>query len=205
MDPGVEDASGGWNAVATEFIARRNPRIGVATVRDWTASLPTGAPILDLGCGHGTPISAALVEKGFEVYGIDASPTLVAEFQRRLPGTAVRCEAVETSAFFDRRFDAVISVGLMFLLREDDQRQLIRRVSRALNPGGRFLFSAPVQDTAWTDSMTGRQSRSLGMDQYTAILRAAGLELLGEYTDEGENHYYSTGVRHCTGPCRGKF
>ena len=192
VSPVVDDASGGWNAVAAEFIASRNPSIGVATVRLWAAALPVGASILDLGCGHGTPISAALVENGFDVYGVDASPDLVAEFRRRLPGTAVRCEAVETSKFFERRFDAAIAIGLMFLLRDDAQGQLIRRVAAALAPGGRFLFTAPTQDVSWTDVLTGRQSRSLGMDAYTAMLHEADLELVDEFTDEGENHYYST-------------
>jgi cyclopropane fatty-acyl-phospholipid synthase-like methyltransferase len=192
MSSDVEDASGGWNAVAAEFIARRNPRIGVATVIDWAISLPKGASILDLGCGHGTPISAALVANGFDVYGVDVSPALVEEFRRRLSGATVRCEAVETSTFFGRHFDGAVAVGLMFLLPEEGQVQLINRVARVLNPGGRFLFSSPTQDTTWEDIMTGRQSRSLGIEAYKNILRDADLELLGEYTDEGENHYYST-------------
>jgi hypothetical protein len=61
-----------------------------------------------------------------------------------------------------------------------------------LIPGGRFLFSAPTQEVAWADILTWRQSRSLGKDAYGAILREAGLELVGEFTDEGESHYYST-------------
>ena len=192
MNPTDDDVSNGWNAVAAELIAHRNPTIGVATVREWATSLPAGASILDLGCGHGTPISAVLVEDGFDVFGVDASRDLVEEFRRRLPGAMVRCEAVETSTFFERHFDAAIAIGLMFLLRDDIQEQLIRRVAAALTPGGGFLFTAPTQDASWTDILTGRQSRSLGMDAYRAILRAADLELVGEFTDEGENHYYST-------------
>lgn len=192
MGCGVEDASGGWNAVAAEFIARRHPRIGVTTVLDWATSLPKGASILDLGCGHGTPISAALVANGFDVYGIDASPVLVEEFRRRLPGAKIRCEAVEASTLFGRRFDGAVAVGLMFLLCEQEQRKLIRRVAHALNRGGRFLFTSPIQDATWEDIATGQQSRSLGVDAYKEIFREADLEMVGEYTDEGENHYYST-------------
>lgn len=174
--------------MAAKLIANRNPTIGVSTVRGWATSLAAGASILDLGCGHGFPISTALAEDGFDVFGIDASPELVAEFRRQLPGASVCCEAVETSSFFDRRFDAAIAIGLIFLLREDIQRRLICRVATALTPGGRFLFTAPAQDTSWKDMLTGRQSRSLGMDAYLNILRDADLELLGEFTDEGENH-----------------
>lgn len=88
----MDDASGGWNAVASEFIAHRRPKIGVATVRKWASELPSGASILDLGCGHGIPVSAALVEDGYDLHGIDGSPRLVAGFRRRLPMAAVACE-----------------------------------------------------------------------------------------------------------------
>jgi cyclopropane fatty-acyl-phospholipid synthase-like methyltransferase len=131
------------------------------------------------------------MKDGFNVYGIDASPILVQEFRRQFPDALVKCEPVETSTFFDHHFDAVIAIGLMFLLSEDAQRQLIYRVSSVLSPGGRFLFTAPTQDVDWADTLTGRQSRSLGRARYEAALREAGLELVAEYTDEGESHYYS--------------
>jgi 2-polyprenyl-3-methyl-5-hydroxy-6-metoxy-1,4-benzoquinol methylase len=187
----VDDASGGWNAVARDFIAHRSPVIGVSVVRNWAATIPSGGSILDLGCGHGFPISSALVESGFSVYGIDASPDLVLEFRRRLPDTHVRCEAVEASSFFDRDFDAAISIGLMFLLSEQAQRQLISRLSAAVRPGGAFLFTAPIQAVSWTDVLTGQQSRSLGIEVYEALLKNGGFDLVEGFADEGENYYYS--------------
>jgi SAM-dependent methyltransferase len=187
----VDDASGGWNAVAQEFIARRSPVIGVSVVRNWAAAIPSGGSILDLGCGHGFPISSALAEGGFSVYGVDASPDLVLEFRRRLPKAQVKCEAVEVSSFFDRRFDAAISIGLMFLLNEQSQRQLISRVSAAVSPGGAFLFTAPKQAVSWTDVLTGQRSQSLGSEAYEALLKNGGFDLVNGFADEGENHYYS--------------
>ena len=40
--------------------------------------------------------------------------------------------------------------------------------------------------------MTGRPSVSLGADAYRQLADTAGLVLLGEADDEGENHYYMT-------------
>jgi cyclopropane fatty-acyl-phospholipid synthase-like methyltransferase len=169
---------------------RDRSTIGVATVRAWARSLPAGASILDLGCGHGVPITTALIKDGFDLYGVDASPSMVAEFQLRLPHTPVACEAAEKSAFFGLRFDGIIAIGLMFLLPVRAQRQLIGRVAAALNPNGRFLFMAPTQRASWRDVLTRRRSISLGAAEYTALLTAAGLDLVEEYVDEGENHYY---------------
>jgi 2-polyprenyl-3-methyl-5-hydroxy-6-metoxy-1,4-benzoquinol methylase len=195
MTQTTQDRSNGYDAIAGKLMAVRDrSSIGVATVRNWAISLPVGASILDLGCGHGVPISAALMNDGFTVYGIDSSPTLVAAFRSRFSQAEVACEAAEDSSFFGRRFDGIIAVGLVFLLSADAQRTLIRRVALALNSGGRFLFTAPTQSVTWTDTLTGRQSLSLGAEGYKTSLSEAGLVLLGEYVDEGENHYYDSGI-----------
>ena len=189
--PPEADPSNGWEDVAGELVAaREQSSIGVEVVRAWARHLPGGAAILDLGCGAGVPISQSLLEAGFTIYGIDASPTLVAEFHRRFPQMSVACEPVETSAFFDRTFDGVVAIGLMFLLPADVQRSLIFRVAAALNADGHFLFTSPAQRCEWTDVMTGRESRSLGRDAYITLLTEAGLALVGNYTDEGESYYF---------------
>jgi 2-polyprenyl-3-methyl-5-hydroxy-6-metoxy-1,4-benzoquinol methylase len=183
------DASNGWEAVAQQFIAVRS-MIGADTLRHWLRALPTGAAVLDLGCGAGVPVTQVLVAQGCCVYGIDASPALVAAYREHFPSLPVACETVEASAFFGRRFDAVVGVGLMFLLTEATQRALIAKVAAALEPGGRFLFTAPWQDCSWTDLLTGRTARSLGTDAYERACRQAGLVIDREFVDEGENHYF---------------
>jgi 2-polyprenyl-3-methyl-5-hydroxy-6-metoxy-1,4-benzoquinol methylase len=154
--------------------------------------LPSGASVLDLGCGSGVPISETLLEEGCVVYGVDASPSLVAAWHRRFPQAQVTCEPVEESGFFGRRFDGIVAVGLLFLLQPDVQRAVIRRVSTALKPDGRFLFTAPAQEVAWMDLMTGRQSMSLGDEAYRRALADADLKVIGEFIDEGGNHYYDS-------------
>jgi hypothetical protein len=130
------------------------------------------------------------MDAGFSLGAIDASPTLVATFRSRFPGADVACEQAETSRFFGKTYDAVIAIGLMFLLSEVAQKTLIAKVGSALNVGGRFLFNAPSQSCTWNDLMTGRQSRSLGAAVYESVLLGSGMTLFGECTDESHNHYY---------------
>jgi 2-polyprenyl-3-methyl-5-hydroxy-6-metoxy-1,4-benzoquinol methylase len=192
MTQNAVDRSNGYEAVAAQLIRERDKSaIGAQTVRNWAKLLPAGASVLDLGCGHGVPISAALMKDGFTVYGIDASPSLISEFRRRFPRAPAACEAAEDSTFFQSTFDGILAIGLVFLLAAEAQRKVIQRVAPALNPGSRLLFTAPTQCATWRDMLTGRQSVSLGAEEYRRLLSQAGLVLEDEYVDEGESHYYA--------------
>lgn len=185
------DPTNGYEAIARDFIAYRSKSaIGAEAVRSWAQTLAPKATILDLGCGNGIPITEGLVKDGYKLYGIDASPTLIASYREHFPDLTAACEPVETSDYFDRKFDGVVAWGLMFLLSESVQAKLIHRVSTILNPGGQFLFTSPEQVCTWTDVLAGVESRSLGAEKYERILSSAALSLTGNYIDEGENYYY---------------
>ncbi|MBA4804160.1 MAG: class I SAM-dependent methyltransferase [Brevundimonas sp.] len=185
----TDDPSRGWNAVAADFMKARSDA-GVDVVERWARQLPSGAAVLDIGCGSGAPVGTALVGAGLQVWGVDASPALVDAFRRRLPGSPVACEPAESSAFFGRRFDGAVAIGLLFLLPAEDQLRLLHRVAEALEPGGRFLFTAPRTACEWTDSLTGRPSRSLGEAAYGEALARAGLRLAANHRDAGGNDYF---------------
>ncbi len=190
------DRSSGYEAVSAEFLAlrgnssTRSTAIGVKEVRSWAKTLPRAGTVLDLGCGPGFPITVILVEEGLHVFAVDAAPSFVAAFQRNLPDTPILCEAVQDSRFFNRTFDAVLAIGLIFLLKVEDQHRLIQRFAEILVPGGRLLFTAPAPPAVWNDAMTGFESISLGAEQYRKLLLAAGLSVAQEYEDEGQNHYF---------------
>src|SRR5690625_1365017 len=178
------DRSNGYEAVASKFMALRS-NIGRRTIRAWSRSLPSGTAILGLGCGHGVPIAEVLIEDGFVTYGIDASLHLIEAYRRRFPQAQAVHETVEDSTFFDRTFDAIVAIGLLFLLEEDVQVDLIHRVASTLNAGGQFLFTSPEQVCKWVDVLTGCEARSLGRQRYEKVARNAGLVLAGTERDEG--------------------
>jgi 2-polyprenyl-3-methyl-5-hydroxy-6-metoxy-1,4-benzoquinol methylase len=189
----ISDKSNGYEEIASIFISARGQNVsgvGASVVADWSDTLADGASVLDLGCGTGVPITQTLIERGFDVYGVDASASMVAAFRARFPTTPVECAAVEDSNFFGRTFEGVVAWGLFFLLDAEDQRRLIAKVAAVLPSGGRFLFTAPSQSCSWTDVMTDRTSISLGHDEYRNALEAEGMSLVGTQRDEGENHYY---------------
>jgi cyclopropane fatty-acyl-phospholipid synthase-like methyltransferase len=187
------DKSNGYEVVAQAFIAGRgsdSAETGGSDVAEWSQTLPPDATVLDLGCGSGVPISQVLIERGFHVYGVDASPTMVAAFRARFRDVRIECAAAEESDFFGRKFDGVVAWGLFFLLDPDVQRRLLAKVAAVLPSGARFLFTAPSQLCSWADIMTGRTSISLGYDAYRNAMEAESMSLLGTHCDNAGNHYY---------------
>ncbi len=184
------DLSNGWEAIAKVFISYQTSNIGAAIVKDWAKSFGQGAEVLDVGCGFGGSYTNDLNNRGLKVYGVDASITLINEYQKKFPNALSKCEAAEESSFFGRKFDGVLAIGLIFLLSEKAQISVLHKTAAALKEGGRLLFSCPYQVCDWDDLSTGRKSRSLGREKYVSILEVHGLSLVNEYTDEGESHYY---------------
>jgi len=152
--------------------------------------LPRGSSVIDLGCGPGFPITVVLVEEGLQVFGVDAAPSLVAAFRHNLPEIPILCESVLESSLFGRTFDAVLSIGLMFLLKADEQQRLIQRFAEILDPGGHLLFTSPAKQVSWHDVMTGVESVSLGAERYRKLLADSGLSIVDEFEDVGKNHYF---------------
>jgi len=172
----MPDRSHGYDQLAKRFLElRAQGRIGESTVQAWAGTLAPESCVLDLGCGAGIPVSAVLLAHGFRVSAIDASPRMVAAYHAQFPVATVRCEAVEESQFFAQTFDAIVAVGLMFLLAPAAQTALIPRVARALRSRGQFMFTAPEAAVTWADAVTGAPSVSLGAARYRGTPHGGGM------------------------------
>ncbi len=196
MDTAPDDGSNGYEAIADIYIARRGTRprvgdaVGAGVVGLWAKAFAPGSTVLDLGSGPGEPSTRILREAGLATYAVEASQAMAAAFHERFPSVPIDRNTVEASEFFHRNFNGVLAWGLLFLLTPATQARLIEKVARALEPKGRFLFTAPREPVEWLDSMTGHPSQSLGEDVYERLLRDVGLKCVAGVEDEGQNHYY---------------
>ena len=176
---------------AQSFLATRDrSHIGRCVVQRWAQSLKSQAQVLELGCGGGYPVSRSLLDAGLALWVVDSSSTLLGAFRSRFPHVPAQCAAVQDFNFFCREFDAAIAIGLLFLLSETDQIELLRKVSEVLLPGASFLFTAPLEVGAWTDTNTGTACLSLGRERYEREMRRVGLDTLAYCEDSGRNNYY---------------
>lgn len=104
---------------------------------------PPGGPILDLGCGNGA-VARELLRSGYDVYGVDASETGIAQARQEWPDrffvVDLSCDGLppEISAV---SFSVAISPEVIEHLY--DPRALLRTARHVLPQGGRLIISTP--------------------------------------------------------------
>ena len=185
------DSANAYEKHAREFLsARDRSTIGAEVVKRWARSISPGTEVLEIGCGGGLPVTRVLADAHLKLWAVESSPTLLSEFRARFPDIPVECARALESTYFGRKFGAVISIGLIFLLQVEEQAALIHRASEVIVAGGRLLFTAPLEIGTWADTTTGHECRSLGRERYESILTEAGFRIVATYEDEGRNNYY---------------
>ncbi len=107
--------------------------------------LPQNARVLDLGCGSGIPVSKFLVEKGYDVTGVDISPKMI-ELARKNVSDARFVVGDMTEVRFKKKFDGVIAVYSIFHVPREEQKKLFERIHSVLFSGGVFLASLATDE-----------------------------------------------------------
>jgi SAM-dependent methyltransferase len=120
-----------WDAGAYAHNASFVPAFGSAVIDLLTVTPP--ARVLDLGCGDGV-LSVQLVERGFDVRGVDASQAMVEAARQR--GVAAHLMDGHALRFVDE-FAAVFSNAALHWMTRPDE--VLAGVHRALRPGGEFV------------------------------------------------------------------
>ncbi|MBU2917604.1 class I SAM-dependent methyltransferase [Psychrosphaera sp. F3M07] len=185
------DSSIAYEKNSKKFLTHRNSsQVGLNIAKDWAGSFDLGTEILEVACGTGYPITKELIKAGMKVWAIDSSPTLLSDFSSKFPNIPVACEKIQDAKLFDRKFDAAISIGLVFLLSENDQEIFFKKISNTLRIDSRFLFTAPTRKGKWSDLTTGVECHSLGFKKYKKILNTYGFKIIGRHVDAGRNNYY---------------
>jgi len=125
--------------------ASRRPETIDRTV-SWLVShldLQAGQRVLDLGCGPGL-YCERLARRGLEVTGVDFSPRSIDYARRSVERQNLKISYVGqdyTRLDLAGEFDVAILIYFDFgVLSNSDRDEVLRRVHRALKPGGCFVF-----------------------------------------------------------------
>jgi ubiquinone/menaquinone biosynthesis C-methylase UbiE len=101
---------------------------------------------LDAGCGSGDFI-AALVERGGEVFAIDVAAQMIQQSQAKFfshqDAARIHFSVADVTnlSFSESYFDAVVAVGLIEYLSDDEAA--LKELYRVLKPGGILIITVP--------------------------------------------------------------
>jgi len=102
--------------------------------------VPPGSKVLDVGCGTGE-MAARLAERGYEVWGVDIAEPMVRYASHRHKSGRFRVGDVERIPFNDDTFDAVVCLGVIEYLA-DDERALGEKRNDPRGGRGSFITRA---------------------------------------------------------------
>ena len=144
----------------------------------FVADLPAGATILDVGCGSGWPLGAALLEREFVVRGVDASPGLIAHAQATLPSGAWSVGDMR-EPLQPGPFDGVPAWHSLFHLSPGDQSKVVPKLAACVAEGGRLIFTSGQAHGETIGQWRGEPlyHASLDPEAYRALLAGAGLRV----------------------------
>ncbi len=116
-----------------------------------TRFVQPGDRVLEIGCGTGE-LTAMLAARGAEVMGVDISPAMLAQAERRLAAEvaagrvtlAVMAASQIGDHFPEGSFDVIVSTLVFSELSPDERRYVLRACLHLLAPDGRLLIADEV-------------------------------------------------------------
>ena len=152
----------------------------------FTAHLEPGDAVLDVGCGSGRPVAAALLDSGFAVTGVDSSAALIDCAAMDLPAGRF-LQADMRCLDLGQTFAGLLAWHSLFHLTADDQRRTLPRLLDHAAPRCVVLFSSGPADGHVIGAWRGEPlyHGSLDPEAYRTMLADAGF--LVEHGIWGEN------------------
>ena len=107
--------------------------------------VPSGAHLLELGCGSGIPTTRRLAER-YRVVGVDISAEQVNRARRNVPSASFHVADMTALHFEPGAFDAVAAFYSVIHVPRDQQPQLFAAIHAWLRPGGLLVATMGAGD-----------------------------------------------------------
>jgi SAM-dependent methyltransferase len=136
------------------------------------------APVLDLGCGAGVPVTRWLAARR-TVVGVDLSLRQLALARRHIPGAHLIQADMTEIDFPDAAFGAVVSLYAIIHVPREGHQALLQRVYRWLRPGGGFLATWPLgawegEEPDWSGWGASMWWSHFGRETNLSMIESAG-------------------------------
>ena len=167
----------------------------IASILDH-ADIHPGMDILDVACGTGILIPDYLKRRASSITGIDISPNMLAEAEKkfRQPEVTLICTPAETYEP-EKKFDAIMVYNALPHFR--DPQALIAHLSDLLKPDGTLTVAHGLSRKRINEHHAGMNtslSEDLMSIEELSELFSEFLEVI--YTNSDEQSYQATGRKH---------
>ena len=141
--------------------------------------LSPGCVILDIGCGSGRPIAQHFIRSGFEIVGIDSSPSLIESCRSTFPDQTW-IVADMRSLSLRRKFQGIIAWDSLFHLSHDDQRAMFEVFREHAADEAALIFTSGPSHGESLGSVKGERlyHASLSSHEYQNLLAAHGFRVI---------------------------
>lgn len=166
-----------WCSVRTEL-----PDADMTLFDLFLDNLQPNAKILDLGCGHGTPVAKLMSRHGHRILGVDRSAKLLEYAKRDLPEHEWIQSDLESYQPIDK-FDGIIIWDSMFHLPREEHITLLKKAFNALKYKGVIILSSggsKYDNPAFTGSMFNHEFfyDSFTIQELLDICEGIGLRII---------------------------
>lgn len=169
-----------YNRNALEFDKQRNKSLFEKRWLDkLTLKLNQCDRILDVGCGSGEPISGYLIDRGFQLTGIDFSEKTISIASQRFPLHHWIVQDMRNLKL-KQKFHAIIAWNSFFHLKPEEQGPVLEIFAQHTISGGYILLTIGPKKGEVTGRVNEEEvySSSLSLDEYTANLQDHSFEVL---------------------------
>jgi SAM-dependent methyltransferase len=122
--------------------------------------------VLDVGSGTGRPFARFLVDRGFDVVGVDISRRMVEIARRNVPEARFRVLSM-TEMDYDNEFDGVVAAYSLLLLDPTQFLSVAEKIVNALQREGVFYMSLNEPRNTYTDADSSAFVEIMGETMYS--------------------------------------
>jgi len=159
---------------------------------------------LDLGCGEGGD-SLWLAGQGWDVTGVDISPTAIARAQPAADAAGIPAERLHLVAADlgswqpETEFDLVSACFLQSPVTLD-RSQILRRAAAHIATGGHLLVVSHAAPPPWASGLTGHEGHQGGHEHQTFLTPQEEVAALGLPVSDWQQQIVETRRRSAVGP-----
>ncbi len=158
--------------------------VGARQAKSIAKGLPSGARVLDVGCGRGVLLKS-LADQGCEAFGFEISETAAAGLDPRVDLRIAN--SLMDAEYPDHFFDQVVIWHV--LEHVPNPLEVMQEIRRILKPGGRVAVSVPnysslqarLAGPAWFHLDSPRHLHHFSMHGLRQLLEASGFDIQSEH------------------------